>query len=110
MNIYVYWNRNNNDCTKIFHFMSRNDEHSVVEFLEQDNNLSIKRIYQPFEDKNEILKDIQHNELIIFLTHGTEKQILKYQNCFPMCSLMIANVESAVNGNAIKMSLKYFCL
>lgn len=45
--------------------MSRNDEHSVVEFLEQDNNLSIKRIYQPFEDKNEILKDIQHNELII---------------------------------------------
>ena len=31
--------------------------------------------------------------------------ILKYQNCFPMCSLMIANVESTVNGNAIKKSL-----
>lgn len=80
MNIYVYWNRNDNDCTKIFHFMSQNDEHSVVELLEQDNNLSIKRIYQPFKDKNEIFKEIQHNELIIFLTHGTEKQILKYQN------------------------------
>lgn len=32
-------------------------------------------------------------------------EILKYQNCFPMCSLMIANVESTVNGNAIKKSL-----
>lgn len=29
MKIYVYWNRNDNDCTKIFHFMSPNDTYSI---------------------------------------------------------------------------------
>ena len=80
MNIYVYWNRNNNDCTKIFHFMSPNDEYSIVNFLEEENVLNIKRIYQPFADKTEVLTDILKNDLIIFMTHGTEEQILKYRN------------------------------
>lgn len=80
MNIYVYWNTNDNDCKKIFHFMSKNDEYSVVECLEENNALKVERIWQPFKDKSRMLKDIYGNDLIIFLTHGAEDCILKYRN------------------------------
>lgn len=80
MNIYVYWNTNDHDCEKIFHFMSPNDPYSVVECLNSKNVLQIKRIWQPFKDKTNILGDISKNELIIFLTHGEEDCILKYRN------------------------------
>ena len=83
MKIYVYWNRNDNDCTKIFHFMSENDEYSIVERLRQEgslflqkvdqsfhnrfeysivdclgqkSNLLIQRVYQPFHDRSEVVK------------------------------------------------------
>lgn len=80
MNIYVYWNRNDNDCTKIFHCMSPNDEDSVVECLKEGNLLDIDRIYQPFSDDAPILEAIKKNDMIIFMTHGTEDSILKYRN------------------------------
>lgn len=107
MNIYVYWNRNDNDCTKMFHFMSENDEYSLMKYLGQEdgfnlykteqsfhnrfeysicdntgqeNHLFIHRIYQPFQDKSEVTESIQENDYIIFMTHGTEDSILKYRN------------------------------
>lgn len=80
MKIYVYWNTNDNDCKKIFHFMSPDDKYSITEKLEENNNLLIKRVWQPFDNATEILSGIQEHELVIFLTHGTEDQILKYRN------------------------------
>ena len=80
MNIYVYWNTNDNDCKKIFHFMSPHDKYSIKRKLEENNNLLINRVWQPFDNTTEILHNIQENDLVIFLTHGTEDQILKYRN------------------------------
>lgn len=80
MNIYVYWNMNDNDCKKIFHFMSPRDEYSIVDCLMQEHDLSIKRVYKVFDDNTETMENIQRNDLILFLTHGTEEQILKYRN------------------------------
>ena len=80
MKIYVYWNTNNNDCKKIFHFMSPDDKYSITGKLKENNNLLIKRVWQPFDNATEILNGIQEHELVIFLTHGTEDQILKYRN------------------------------
>lgn len=82
MKIYVYWNRNDNDCTKIFHFMSPNDNYSIIDTLKASNVLKIDRIYQPFRElkKMQIMDDIRNNDLIIFLTHGAEDEILKYRN------------------------------
>lgn len=80
MNIYIYWNTNDNDCKKIFHFMSKDDKYSIVEYLEQKNVLKIQRIWQPFNDKSKVLRDIRENDLIIFFTHGARDSILKYRN------------------------------
>jgi hypothetical protein len=82
MKIYAYWNSKDLDCKKIFHFMSPNDEYSVISTLERDNTLKIDRICQLFdtEKRADIMSDIQANELIIFLTHGTKDEILKYRN------------------------------
>lgn len=60
--------------------MSPNDEYSIVNFLKEENVLNIKRICKPFADKTEVLTDISNNDLVIFMTHGTEEQILKYRN------------------------------
>lgn len=82
MKIYVYWNRNDNDCTKIFHFMSPNDTYSINDILNDSHDLKIERIYKPFDvsKKAQIMNDIQESDLIIFLTHGTEEEILRYRN------------------------------
>lgn len=80
MNIYAYWNTNDNDCKKLFHFMSKKDECSVVNCLGQNNALTIKRIWKPFSDVTGILQDICTNDLVIFMTHGGEEYILKYRN------------------------------
>ena len=78
MKIYVYWNRNDNDCTKIFHFMSPNDTYSINDILNDSHDLKIERIYKPFDasKKAQIMNDIQESDLIIFLTHGTEDYVL----------------------------------
>ena len=80
MNIYVYWNTNDNDCKKIFHFMSPDDKYSIKRKLEENNNLLINRVWQPFDNTTEILHNIEEHDLVIFLTHATEDQILKYRN------------------------------
>ena len=66
MKIYVYWNTNDNDCKKIFHFMSPDDKYSITGKLKENNNLLIKRVWQPFDNATEILNGIQEHELVIF--------------------------------------------
>lgn len=80
MKVYVYWNRKDNDCKKIFHFMSPNDDYSIVQDLEEKSDLNLNRVYQAFTDKTSVFKGIESSDLIIFLTHGTEREILKYLN------------------------------
>lgn len=80
MNVYAYWNTNDNDCKKIFHFMSKNDDYSVLEYFKKKFELKVERIWEPFKDKSIILKDICKYDLIIFFTHGAKDCIMKYRN------------------------------
>ena len=62
--------------------MSQNDTYSINDIVNDSHDLKIERIYKPFDasKKAQIMNDIQESDLIIFLTHGTEEEILRYRN------------------------------
>lgn len=80
MKVYIYWNRTNNDCTKIFHFLSPNDELSIVEKLNENNLADIGRITSKYKDAGKIYEKITNCDVAIFCTHGSKNEILKYRN------------------------------
>lgn len=78
--VYAYWNRKDNDCTKIFHFLSKNDKHSIIEEFNKESALEIQPIYSYYSNDSKIAEKIKSNDVVIFLTHGTEDTILKFRN------------------------------
>lgn len=80
MQIYVYWNRTNNDCKKIFHFFSPSDALSIVEKLNENNVADIGRITAKYKDAGKIYEKITNCDVAIFCTHGSKSEILKYRN------------------------------
>ncbi len=79
MNVCIYWNRKDLDCKKIYHCMSPNDDMSIISELEKNNNLCIKRVTGGYKDNSWIEEKISNNDVIIFCTHGTADEILKYR-------------------------------
>lgn len=78
MDTYVYWNSNDLDCKKIFHFLSKDDADTTI--IPQIDEHDIDRIEMPsLCDKEKIHDKIAHSDLIIFCTHGTKDKIMKYQ-------------------------------
>lgn len=80
MKVYVYWNSNDNDCRKIFHFLSAEDEHSIIPFFQRDNEVYVDRHCMSFKDTTQVMQQIRKADIVIFCTHGTKNEILKYQN------------------------------
>lgn len=80
MKVYAYWNTNNNDCKKIFHFFSKDDKYSIISAFERENEIFVERIFMNFSDSSKIMEGIRNAEVVIFCTHGTPDEILKYQN------------------------------
>lgn len=76
MNIYVYWNTNDLDSKKIFHFLSKEDEFTIIPSIEEK---SIDRHWQPFKKRGDVEKKIEMADVVIFCTHGAPNEILKYQ-------------------------------
>lgn len=58
--------------------MSEEDEYSVVPFLEKENEVIIDRKYKYYSDVSGVMENIQNSEIVIFCTHGTPNEILKY--------------------------------
>lgn len=58
--------------------MSDEDECSVVPFLGKENEILIDRKCKYFSDILKVMENIQNSELVIFCTHGTPNEILKY--------------------------------
>lgn len=80
MRLFVYWNSKDHDCEKIFHFMSSNDEYSLVKFMDETIETDLKRVYCSFDNISEIIEKIKKSDMVLFLTHGVENGILKYLN------------------------------
>ena len=79
MNVYVYWDRRDLDCKKIYHCMSPNDDASIIEEMKKNNTLCIERITGGYKDITYIEDKIKSNDIIIFCTHGTPDEILRYR-------------------------------
>lgn len=58
--------------------MSEEDEYSVVPFLVKENEVIIDRKYKYFSDVSGVMENIQSSEVVVFCTHGTPNEILKY--------------------------------
>ena len=98
MKVFVYWNRKDKDCKKIFHFMSDNDQDSVISVLKSNSDFSIVHPWQFYSDRENIINIILQNDLIIFLTHGCDDSILKCRNN-PVRSIddyILLNKENAI--------------
>ena len=59
--------------------MSPNDDTSIISELEHNNKLYIERVTMGYKDASGIEKKIRDNDVIIFCTHGTPEEILKYR-------------------------------
>lgn len=79
MNVYVYWDRKDLDCKKIYHCMSPNDDTSIISELEKNNQLFIERVTTEYKDISWVEDKINKSDVIIFCTHGTPEEILKYR-------------------------------
>lgn len=90
MNVYIYWNRKDLDCKKIYHCMSRNDDKSIINELEKKNNLTIERVTTGYKDSVKIEEKISKNDVIIFCTHGTTGEILKYRGKYGEDTILIS--------------------
>ncbi len=78
MGRYVYWNHDDHDCIKIFHFLSKDDKDATIIPLIEESEVG--RIYGPSNySTSDVLERIEKSDLVIFCTHGTRNTIMKYQ-------------------------------
>lgn len=79
MSTFVYWNRKDNDCDRMFHFMSQSEEHHLLDAMGELGGLSIEEPHRYFSDISNVLESIRSSDLSIFLTHGEDDRILKFK-------------------------------
>ena len=60
--------------------MSAQDEHSIVPAFQRNNEAYVDRRYMSFKDTTKVMQRIREADIVIFCTHGTKNEILKYQN------------------------------
>lgn len=64
------------DSKKIFHFLSKEDEFTIIPSIEEK---SIDRHWRPFKKSDDVEQKIEKADVVIFCTHGAPNEILKYQ-------------------------------
>lgn len=79
MNIFLYWNRIDNDSKKIYKFLRDKD---FIDAVSQSHSLTMREPFLLFELTEEIQNQIAESDLVLFFTHGEEDAILKCQYKF----------------------------
>lgn len=79
MNIFLYWNKIDQDSKKIYKFLREKD---FIETVSQSHSLTIREPFLLFEITEEIKHEIAESDLVLFFTHGEEDAILKCQYKF----------------------------
>ena len=77
MNIFLYWNRIDNDSKSIYKFLKDQDFRDAIS---QNHSLTILEPYSRFSLTQTIQDQIAQSDLALFFTHGEEDVILKSKN------------------------------
>ncbi len=113
MNIFIYWNRKDNDSKKMFKFLkdgswinALKDKYEVVDlFPHTAFKIENCRIHLSESVEISLLDAIEQADILMFFTHGEDDRILKYRYKFATAkkefSLIDCDMSSIVSGKAI---------
>ncbi len=91
MNIFLYWNRIDNDSKKIYKFLG---DTGFRETISKCHSLTIIEPYASFKLTEELKYQISQSDLILFFTHGEEDAILKCLYIYPTTKKQFSFIDS----------------
>ena len=94
MNIFIYWNYKDGDSKKIYSFLNDSE---FIESVKEREDIVFHKEFENFELTEEIVKEIEGSDVILFFTHGDSDAILKFRYKDPLLKQRFVFIDK---GNA----------